>query len=390
MTFSTMTNVVCNTLNNVACSDTSNCVTIMVGSLTAGTISANQSICNNTLPAQLTGTTGTGSGVLSYQWLSNTTGCNGPWSVAAGTNNGQNYQPGALTVTTYYKRVTMSTLNNMVCRDTSNCVTITFSTICHYYGCSPGFWKNHTSLWEQFTDYTPAHMPAGLKFITTTSYFTYFGLAPGANGFPTNSNFSMHDAIAQGGGACMAFSRHAVSALLTSASGLNIQYPTGTYDFTSLYNAIRTALQTGNCQGTLFTQLEAISQADDSMCGIFNSTPLPPFLIDPVSSAKNTLNDKSVTVPVEEPKQGKAHFTMSPNPANDMVNFNFVPEENGKLKIILTDVLGKLITNVFEAEADKGKQYFANLDIHNLSQGVYFIHFQNGNHVITQKLLIAR
>src|SRR5205814_9727220 len=73
---------------------------------------------------QLTGGTGTGSGVLTYLWLSSTTGCNGPWIIAAGTNTTQNYQPGVLTLTTYYKRVTISTLNGTVCRDTSNCIAL--------------------------------------------------------------------------------------------------------------------------------------------------------------------------------------------------------------------------------------------------------------------------
>ena len=156
-------------------------------------------------------------------------------------------------------------------RDANGCeksaVIIVGTSACQ--GCSPGFWKNHTELWDQLTDYPPAHMPAGLQFITTTNYFTYFGLAPGANGFP--NSITMHGAISQGGGQCKAFSRHAVAALLSSASGLNIAYPTGTSDFTSLYNAIRTALQTGNCGGILFSQLEAISEADESMCGVFSS-----------------------------------------------------------------------------------------------------------------------
>ena len=94
--------------------------------------------------------------------------------------------------------------------------------------------------------------------------------------------------------------------------------------------------------------------------------------------------------PEDEPMPGKSHFTVAPNPAKDIVYFNFVPEENGTLKITLTDMVGKIIANVFEAEADKGKQYFTNMDTHSLSQGIYLIHYQNGNHMITQKLLIAR
>ena len=121
--------VTISTLNGTVCRDTSNCVTIRIDIVIAGTIGSDQTICSGSTPAQLTGTTGTGSGIISYLWLSNTTGCNGPWTVATGTNNGQNYQPGALTITTYYKRVTLNTLNGFVCSDTSNCVTITIDNV---------------------------------------------------------------------------------------------------------------------------------------------------------------------------------------------------------------------------------------------------------------------
>ena len=45
------------------------------------------------------------------------------------------------------------------------------------------------------------------------------------------------------------------------------------------------------------------------------------------------MNVESLTVPGLAPLPGKAQFTMIPNPAKDIVNFNFVPEESGELKI---------------------------------------------------------
>src|SRR5206468_4072194 len=121
--------VTISTLNGTLCRDTSNCITITIDNVTAGTISADQTIGTSTVPVLLLGTTGTGSGVLTYLWLSSTTGCNGPWSVAARTIPDHHQNSGVLTLTTYYKRVTISTLSGTVCRDTSNCITITIDNV---------------------------------------------------------------------------------------------------------------------------------------------------------------------------------------------------------------------------------------------------------------------
>jgi gliding motility-associated-like protein len=67
------------------------------------TITANQNICTNTLPAQLTGSLPTGAtGVYNYQWQESTDG-GSTWLNIAGAN-GQHYQPIALTVSTLFRR----------------------------------------------------------------------------------------------------------------------------------------------------------------------------------------------------------------------------------------------------------------------------------------------
>ena len=84
----------------------SNIVTITVHpQLVPGTISADQTVCYNTAPAQLTGTPPSGgTGSYSYQWQSSPNGTN--WSnVAGGTGaTSDYYTPPALTSTAYYRR----------------------------------------------------------------------------------------------------------------------------------------------------------------------------------------------------------------------------------------------------------------------------------------------
>ncbi|TSA27959.1 MAG: hypothetical protein D4R67_05050, partial [Bacteroidetes bacterium] len=98
---------------------TTNTVTITVyPNLVAGTIAANQSICYNTAPALLTGTAPTGGNTpYTYQWQSSPNGTT--WTNITGATS-LNYQPPALTATTYYR------LNQS---SASGCGTVTTNTV---------------------------------------------------------------------------------------------------------------------------------------------------------------------------------------------------------------------------------------------------------------------
>lgn len=90
-----------------ACIDTSNTVTISVlGVLNNTAVSAPQTICEGNIPLLLDGETPTGgNGTFSFIWqqsLNNIT-----WSTISGITT-EDYQPNALTTTTYFRRKTMS------------------------------------------------------------------------------------------------------------------------------------------------------------------------------------------------------------------------------------------------------------------------------------------
>ncbi len=87
---------------------TSNTATVTVGTmLIAGYVTnPNQTINMNTVPAQINAVAASGGscgGVYAYQWQSSTDGIN--YTNITGAS-GQNYQPGALTQTTYFRRMT--------------------------------------------------------------------------------------------------------------------------------------------------------------------------------------------------------------------------------------------------------------------------------------------
>ncbi|MNK15153.1 hypothetical protein D3C87_332880 [compost metagenome] len=111
-----------------ACESVStNVVSIIVqDAATAGAISTNQTICNNTVPAALTAVTaGIGSGTITYRWESSTTSATTGFAAIPGATT-EDYAPAALTATTYFRRITSSTLNGKVCESAPTAVvTIT-------------------------------------------------------------------------------------------------------------------------------------------------------------------------------------------------------------------------------------------------------------------------
>jgi hypothetical protein len=97
----------------------SNTVLVTIqATVNAGTIAAPAAatICYNAVPGQITGTGASGGtgGTYSYRWESSANST-GPFVTAAGTSNGQNYTSPALTATTYFRRVVISTVNGNAC-----------------------------------------------------------------------------------------------------------------------------------------------------------------------------------------------------------------------------------------------------------------------------------
>jgi gliding motility-associated-like protein len=77
--------------------------------LTAGVIAGNETTCANAATATITETTAAtgGTGTYTYQWQSSAT-AGGPYTNVASVGTGATYNPGTLTATTYYQRITTS------------------------------------------------------------------------------------------------------------------------------------------------------------------------------------------------------------------------------------------------------------------------------------------
>jgi len=117
------------TLNSGSVNSNSQCGQFTVelkfeaASLIPAEVSADQTLCGIAIPQALTATSPTLG--VSYQWQSNTSGCNGGFSnILNATSN--TYSPPALTQTTYYRMITALAGNcsDKSCSTESNCITI--------------------------------------------------------------------------------------------------------------------------------------------------------------------------------------------------------------------------------------------------------------------------
>jgi gliding motility-associated-like protein len=109
--------------NTSSCtSNSSNISVVVTAAIGNNIISADQTICAGTAATSLTGTTPTGgNGIFSYQWQSSLDG-GITWNNASGSSNSGTYSPGAITVTTMFRR----NINSGFCSQiSSNVVSIT-------------------------------------------------------------------------------------------------------------------------------------------------------------------------------------------------------------------------------------------------------------------------
>ncbi|WP_299820535.1 gliding motility-associated C-terminal domain-containing protein [uncultured Pontibacter sp.] len=100
------------TVKSVSCSSTSDALEVKVTPVISNntvTTSTSTIICENSVADEITGTQPEGgSGTYTYQWEISTAGAEGPYKAASGTNNQQNYTPGPLAASTWFRRVITS------------------------------------------------------------------------------------------------------------------------------------------------------------------------------------------------------------------------------------------------------------------------------------------
>ncbi len=165
-----------------------------------------------------------------------------PPSVPAG-------EPSTLTATAVATPAAICGLKNLTVSQSTTCTQEAAGE-----GCTPGFWKNHTELWDEASD--PIAAAAG--FTTDTLFNDFFGLTSAESGFP--DSLTMLGAMNLGGGGAFKLARHAVPALLNLAAGLDYDLPDGIADADELVLAIQSAYLTDTFE-PLASQLAAANEA---------------------------------------------------------------------------------------------------------------------------------
>jgi hypothetical protein len=116
--------------NYETCISPENSIQIIINGVDGGTVADDQTLCSGGNPAAFTSSTdGSGSGVISYRWESSTANCSSGFSNIGGETSSTYDPPLGITQTTYFRRVTISTLNGVACEANSNCLTVTVNTI---------------------------------------------------------------------------------------------------------------------------------------------------------------------------------------------------------------------------------------------------------------------
>src|SRR6185437_15178975 len=109
------------------------------------------------------------------------------------------------------------------------------------------FWEEHSHLWNNYHDPVVERMPPAVRFVTRTDFYTYFNVPASRLNLSSRPMLTMFGALSlRGSSGCASLAREGITALLDAAVlGDRYPYPPGTWDFTSLYFAIRNNLYNG-------------------------------------------------------------------------------------------------------------------------------------------------
>jgi hypothetical protein len=90
---------------------------------------------------------------------------------------------------------------------------------------------------------------------------------------------------------------------------------------------------------------------------------------------------------ITENKNKSSDFTFYPNPAKDILNLNYTLKSNDNAIIKITDITGKTVKEYKPASSVIGSNT-QNINVNDLSGGVYFISIQTQNSITTKRLII--
>ena len=91
----------------------------------------------------------------------------------------------------------------------------------------------------------------------------------------------------------------------------------------------------------------------------------------------------SILIGINENEDQDSELILFPNPSSDFINIEFVKQTKSNFEIILTDALGRTIVRKKYDKTEKNIKF----DIHELSNGLYFVHLNSPEVQATGKFI---
>jgi PKD repeat protein len=87
--------------------------------------------------------------------------------------------------------------------------------------------------------------------------------------------------------------------------------------------------------------------------------------------------------------EGNFTTTLSvfPNPANDLLNIEFINSGNSPVNIGLYDATGRMVRHL---ECGKNGYFHKTIELAGIAEGIYLLRLHDGNHAIIKKVIVMR
>ena len=101
-------------------------------------------------------------------------------------------------------------------------------------------------------------------------------------------------------------------------------------------------------------------------------------------------NQPAVAKSYEKIPKPAGEILAFPNPFTDKVRLSFTATETGKMNVLIYDMNGKMVSNAYSGNIDKGRQHQVDINTQGLPSGVYLFHIKMPSGMIQKKLVLTR
>ena len=135
--------------------------------------------------------------------------------------------------------------------------------------------------------------------------------------------------------------------------------------------------------GGAFTLLSSTAQTLNVTCSF---TPVYYTAVVTQNGCNDTASTLTLICDGIEDISALAHFSIKPNPANDVLYVNYQLTENAIVKLSIVDLTGRTVVNALNENETKGG-YMQELKLNDLASGIYLLNFMTDNGSFNSKFV---